>query len=616
MIGVPITNETQISNTLFLSEGLSRVIGSHNLKVGGQFHLDQTNEHPNATFNGTFNIDGTETGDPYADLLIGVPSNFTQSSGQPFYLRNRYFGLYAQDSWRARSNLAVNLGVRWDRIMPWWEKYNQLQTYIAGKQSVLYPGAPQGFLVAGDPGVPRTIATTVNRNFAPRIGLAYSPKLQSGFWSNLFGISRQSSMRASYGLFYTEIPGLNAGIMYAVPPFGYNYLSPAPPLLAAPFISAATGVNNGQRFPFPFPPHSTSVTHPDASVDWSNFVPISADPFFSHTARPSYLSNYMLSIQRQITERTLVTVSYVGSQGHHIFTLVSVNPGNPALCLSLPGCRPFGEDSIYTDNAGNTHHGTRVGQGSLYGENTTDTSIADSNYNALETTVRYKGLHGSQLSLSYTYAKSIDQGSNLGEQSDPFDARHTRTLSAWDMKHSFIGTYQVALPFPKLIGKINRFSDGWTLDGTARFTTGFPVTLFDNSDNSLLGTLGNGANNYLLDTPQYLGGPLHINTDGRNRQPAFDTSQFAEEIEGHLGNAKRRMFHGPGIVNYDMTIRKILRVTEHKSLDFHIEGFNVFNHAQFYGPASVNGQIEDPDFGSIEHAADPRLIQLAAKLIF
>jgi outer membrane receptor protein involved in Fe transport len=74
-------------------------------------------------------------GDPYADLLLGAPSNFTQSSGRPFYLRTRYLGLYAQDSWRARNDLIINAGLRWDVIMPWRGKYNQLQTWVEGKQS-------------------------------------------------------------------------------------------------------------------------------------------------------------------------------------------------------------------------------------------------------------------------------------------------------------------------------------------------------------------------------------------------------------------------------------------------------------------------------------------------
>jgi Carboxypeptidase regulatory-like domain len=616
VMGVPITNETQINNTFYFSDGFSRSIGSHTLKFGGQFHIDQVNEHPNATFNGTFNINGTETGDPYADFLIGTPSNYTQSSGQHFYLRNRYLGLYVQDSWRARSDLTINAGLRWDVIAPWSEKYNQLQTYIPGAQSTLYPGAPEGFVVAGDPGVPNTIAPTSYKNFAPRIGFAYSPKFDHGFLSKIFGASGQSSIRASYGIFYTAFPGLSAGIMYAVPPFGFNYLSPGPPLLEAPFITAATGFNNGQRFPFPFPSHNVSASNPDNSVNWANFTPIAADPFFYYRNRVPYINNYMLSIQRQITGHTLLTVSYVGNQGHHILTLVSANPGDPTLCLSLPGCGPFGEDSTYTNSAGQTVQGTRVGQGPNYGENTADKSVANSNYNALETTLRYTH-HRSQFLLSYTYAKSIDQGSNLGEQLNFIDPRQSRTISAWDLKHDFVGSYTLALPIAALVHKSNHLTDDWSLSGTTRFATGFPVTLFDNSDNSLLGTLGNGANNYLLDTPQYLPGPLKINTNGHNGRNAFNTALFPEENLGQLGNAKRRIFYGPGINNFDMTLQKNLRLTDARALEFRLEAFNAFNHAQFYGPASVDGQIEDTNnFGKIVSAAAPRLVQLAAKFSF
>jgi len=623
VMGVPITNETQINNTYYLSDGLSRALGAHTLKFGGQSHVDQVNEHPNATFNGTFNVDGTETGSVFADFLIGTPSNYTQSSGQPFYLRNRYLGLYAQDSWRARNNLTINAGLRWDVIMPWWEKYNQLQTYIAGAQSTLYPGAPAGLVVAGDPNVPRTLAPTSYTNFAPRIGLAYSPGFESGLLKTIFGGAGKSSIRASYGLFYTAFPGLAAGIMYSVPPFGYNYLSPGPPLLQTPFITAATGVDNGQRFPFPFPSHSISASNPDNSINWANFVPLSADPFFDHRNRVPYLSNYMLSLQRQIAKDWLLTISYVGNQGHHILALKSANPGDPALCLSLSGCGPFGEDTTYTSASGQTINGTRTGQtggtligsGENYGENTSDSSIANSNYNALETTLRYQHA-GSQFLLSYTYAKSIDQGSNLGEQLNPIDPRQSRAISAWDLKHDFVASYTLALPVATLIRKRNQITEEWSLSATTRFATGFPITLFDNSDNSLLGTLGNGANNYLLDTPRQLPGSLQINTNGRNGRSAFNTALFPEELTGQLGNAKRRGFYGPGIENFDLTLQKNLRLTEAKALEFRVEAFNAFNHAQFYGPASVDGQEEDAHFGDIDGAATPRLVQIAAKFAF
>ncbi len=207
VMGVPVTNVSQYNNTLYLGDTVTKVVGAHTLKFGAQFHYDQVNEHPNATFNGTFNISGSETGVAFADFLIGVPSNFTQSSGEPFYMRNRYEGLFGQDSWHARSDLTFNFGLRWDFILPWWEKYNQLQTIIPGRQSVLYPGAPGGLVVPGDPGIPPTISPAKLVNPAPRIGLAYSPNYDHGMLKKIFGGTGQSSIRASYGLFYTEFPG-------------------------------------------------------------------------------------------------------------------------------------------------------------------------------------------------------------------------------------------------------------------------------------------------------------------------------------------------------------------------------------------------------------------------
>jgi hypothetical protein len=183
------------------------------------------------------------------------------------------------------------------------------------------------------------------------------------------------------------------------------------------------------------------------------------------------------------------------------------------------------------------------------------------------------------------------------------------------MTHNFVATYTCALPFERLLGR-NRVTEGWSLSGTTRFSTGFPVTLADDSDRSLLGTLGNGVNNELLDTPRMTSGPLEVNTNPRNGRPEFNASLFAPETLGQQGNAARRFFHGPGIDNFDMQISKTVPVTESKSFDIRVEAFNVFNHAQFYGPSAVDGEINDPNFGSVVSAAAPRLVQLAVKLHF
>jgi hypothetical protein len=136
-MGVTITGVNQTGDTLHLSDSITRVVGSHTIKYGGQYQFQQVRLEPNATFNGTFTFAGTETGSDFADFLIGAPSNYIQSSGGVFYLRNQYGGVFAQDSWRAKSNLTINYGVRWDIMAPWYERNNQIQTIVPGQQSAV-----------------------------------------------------------------------------------------------------------------------------------------------------------------------------------------------------------------------------------------------------------------------------------------------------------------------------------------------------------------------------------------------------------------------------------------------------------------------------------------------
>jgi outer membrane receptor protein involved in Fe transport len=216
-MGVPITNVDQWNNTLYLSDSVSKVVKTHTLKFGGAVSCDQVNENPNATFNGTFNIDGTETGNAFADFLLGFPSNFTQTTGQRFYLRDHYAGAFAEDSWRARPNLTVNFGLRWDLIRPWSEKYNNIQTIVPGEQSVLYPNALPDLVVPGDPGIPSTLSPTKYRNFAPRVGFGVRA---------CNGDSGKTSIRASYGIFYTAFPGLTRASCMAFRPSGTTTSAP------------------------------------------------------------------------------------------------------------------------------------------------------------------------------------------------------------------------------------------------------------------------------------------------------------------------------------------------------------------------------------------------------
>ncbi len=624
-IGVDVTGERQVNNTYSWSDSLSHVIGKHTLMLGGNFHLDQININSDSINNGSFVFQGTETGSDFADYLLGVASTYEQGDARPFYLRNKYIGIFAQDSWRIRSNLVLNYGVRWDVLPPWREKYNQLQTFVLGEQSQVYPNAPQGIVFPGDAGIPSTLAPTKWTDFAPRLGFAYSPGFENGLLGKIFGGSGKSSIRAGFGVFYSAFEGLSAGIMSANAPYGYDYDSTGGrPSFNEPFVSATTGLSNGQPFPSPMPPLGASVSHPNSSVDWSKYNPITGDPAFYPGNTSPYTESYTLSWQRELPAKTILQMSYVGSQAHHLLVLTSANPGDATTCLSvsqpsevMPGtatCGPFSEGGVFT-RANGAQVVARGPFGPDFDGITYQKTVGFSNYNALEVSVRHD-TRSLELMAGYTYSKSLDDSSSLSEPIYPFDAALTKAISAFDMRHNFVFSHRYQLPFATLLREQNRWTEGWWLSGVTRLTSGLPVTLYNNTDSSLLGSMPNGINNNGVDTPEYASGNLAVNTNPRKGLPAFDTSLFSVPALGTIGDAPRRFFYGPGMENFDMALQKEFSVGESRLLQFRLEAFNVFNHAQFFGAASVNGNISSTGFGQIVNAMPPRQVQMALKFNF
>jgi hypothetical protein len=601
----------QANNTYQGSDTFSQVKGNHTLKLGLEFHADQVNANPTAQFNGSFVFSGTESGVDFADFLIGVPSQYNQSQLNPFYARNKYIGLFAQDSWHARPNLTLNYGLRWDRIAPWTEKCNQISTFVADAQSVVFPGAPAGILYPGDPGVPDTLAPIGNRTFSPRVGLAWS--------------KGDTSIRASFGNFYTAIDALSISVLAANAPYGTTYTSPAPPLFATPFITAASGQDNGQPFPYTFAPLNSSPSHPDASIDWNTYQPISGIPGYDIHNRTPYTEEFMLSIERQAGPNTVFSASYVGSASHRQRVLMEPNPGNPSLCLSLsqasevePGtltCGAGGEDTVYSPIGGGQVNGTRGPLGPSFASNALQSNIGHANYNALELSARHTSSR-LEFFAAYTFSKSMDQSSNIGEEVNPFNPALSYAMSAFDVKHNFVLSYEYQLPFDRFL-RSGRLTQGWSLSGITRFASGFPVTMVNNGDNSLIGTNPNGVNNSSIDEPDHSGGPLHLNHNPRTHQHNyFDNTAFSMNALGTAGDAKRRFFYGPGADNYDMALAKKLALTEAKSLLFRVEAFNLFNHTQFNGPTAVDGNIGSSTFGNAISAAAPRILQGVLKFNF
>jgi hypothetical protein len=465
-------------------------------------------------------------------------------------------------------------------------------------------------------------------DFSPRIGLAYSPNASGDGWlSKIVGGPGQTSIRASFGTFYSAIEALTIGVLSANTPYGTTYTSPAPPLFATPFITASTGVDNGQAFPAQLAPLGATRKHPNPNVDFSQFEPIDGIPGYPTSNRIPYTEEYMLSIQRQLGGSTVLSVNYVGTQAHRLPVLIENNPGNPALCLQLSNpanlapnqapCGPFGEDNVYVTSTNQTINGTRAPFSSNFGSNTNQATIGNSNYNALQVTLHHNSRRLEVLA-GYSFSKSLDQSSSLGEEVNPIDPALSKAISAFDVKHNFVVSYTYEIPIERVFRAENRWTKGWALTGITHFSSGFPVTLVNNGDNSLLGAEPNGINNFGVDEPDVSPGPLNLNSNPRNGNSYFNTALFSQNVLGTPGTAKRRYFYGPGMDNYDMALLKNVKLNESKSLQFRLEAFNVFNHAQFFGPLSVDGNIGDvgSTFGQVVSAAPPRLVQVGFKFLF
>ncbi len=647
--GLPQDALRQFNNTYQILDNFTKIVGTHTLQFGVDAHYDQINERNYDDANGAYTFDGSETGLDFADYLIGAPVNFTQASQQLLDSRDKYFGVYAQDSWRARPTLTVNFGLRYEIMTPWWDTQNKLETVIPGEQSQVFPTAPQGLVVPQDPGVPRTLAPIQYHNFAPRIGFAYAPDVTEGLLGKIFGGPGKSSIRVGYGIFYSAIEDATGFVEVGDAPYGLYYSSSEPTLLASPFIDRGTGfseVSAGPKFPFTFPPANSSPKNPDTAFNWTQATPLSGSDYLNpHDKIPS-VQQFEFSLQRQLGSSTVLSASYVGSVGRHLLTFEESNPSNQALCLFLsnsanvaagsPTCGPFGEDPgpgtpiVLANPVTNPAPGypgvasfatTRLITGlstptsDNFISNPYMATIVNSSFNSLQVSLKHDEKYANFL-VAYTYEKSMDNGSSSFDATNPLDPRQDRALSVFDVPQDLTVSYTVQLPFDKLSGgAARRLTAGWALSGITTFAKGEPVQLSEVDDNSLSGTF-----NDTIDIPSYNpgNGPLFINKNPRNSagQPYFNPSYFQEEPLGQVGNAMRRYFSGPGLNNFNMALLKDTQITESVQAQFRAEAFNIFNHAQFFNPSGNFNNNTPGGFGYVTTARDPRIMQLALKVLF
>lgn len=620
--GNTFINLAQANNTFGLSDTFSMALGAHTLKFGADGRYYQVNVRNICVPFGWFTFNGSETGSDYADFLLGAPNYYVQCTEQFQDNRSRYGGFFFQDGWKAKRNLTLNLGLRWDIAMPWYDTQGKTETIISGVQSTVFPLSPLGYLVPGDPGVVSTVSPTGLHNFAPRLGLAYQPDGGDGVLGKLLGGPGKTSIRAAYGIYYLGAADLgNFGIIGDAP-FGIYWQSTAPAMLDTPFQTRATGASQGNPFPFTFPVPGSPA---NKTLSFDQFYPLYS-PGYNVKNAITYAEHYHLTIQRELSSSMVVTIGYVGTQAHRLEVNLQPNLGDANLCLGLsqanqvaPGtqqCGPYSEPSVYTRPDGSKVYGTFVGLGNQqlgettsHGKVTFDptpivSNLGNSNYNSLQASLERRAGNLSFLA-AYTYSKSID---NVGNSLNPFHPAQSRALSAFNMKHNFVISYSYNLPFDRMFaGAPKRLTAGWSVSGITRATSGLPVTLSENDDAGLTFYPG-------LDFPVQIGKVKTM--DPRKNGGYFfnGSTAFRSEQLGEHSATPTRFFAGPGIFTTDLSASKSTRITEGVSFLLRVEFFNIFNRTNFNNP--VGNITNSSQFGQVISARDPRIGQIAAKLVF
>jgi len=625
--------QPRIDQTYEAFDNFTKISGHHTFKAG--FTMERFEVY-NPFFNNlggnfTFNGAGTfSTGFPGADFLLGIPDSYAQGSGSIINARGREYYLYGQDQWQVRHNLTLTLGLGWDIETPYQNLYDNGLTMAAfrqGVQSTVFPTAPLGVVYPGDPGINQYGGPTTHMtDFAPRIGFAWSPG-GAGKWA----------VRGGFGIYYNRTEEELALQGLTNPPFsttstGVGAIGGSPSL-AAPFSGWCAGVvpaacSATQVFPFSPPAKGAPV----------NFAPYEPIGFGMNTLSPNFgipmSENYNLTVERQISPSTTLSIGFVGNVGHHLEGAYNqyyfgaapdVNPG-----AALLGCNAFNLASCDPGSFGAAPGVNPSVQGSP-GVQMTD---FNSNYNSLQIELNRQFSHGFQVQAAYTWSRYFDQTSNLensafnGPGIDPFDLAAMYAPSANDAPQRLVVNYVYTLPFYHLTHKWQRLTDGWSLAGITTFQHGFPIPIFDSAFTSL--TCDPNIGFYACpDRADVTGAPIGISNPRTNVVNGanywFNPKAFSVPAAGTgIGNASRNPLYGPGLNNWDISLMKDVHITESKYFELRLETFDTFNHAEFLPPQASLGQndVNSASFGQISGVVQGstngsgRVLQIGAKFYF
>src|ERR1700733_12807944 len=604
-VGDPITGpRNTFQNTFDASGSLSWIHGRHDFKFGGGYRRDQINALQGIASNGFFVFANFPYSDGFASFLSGNPVVFLQGGGDfSREIRDRALDAYAQDNYKVTSNLTLNLGLRYELPIPATENKNQMNLFVPGAQSTVVPNAPAGLLYPGDAGVPRGLIPTQKTAFAPRLGLAWNPRGDS-----------KTVVSAAYGIFYEPYYTGEGGPLQ-------DPVS-SPPYLKTQQISFPV---NSFANPF-YTPNPFSQAFPE---------PMTLLVVARNLHLP-YAQDWNLNIQHSLGADWLFQIGYVGTSGVRLPRFIEGNPPVfvPGVDTTSAGCSAASPCPISTENNVNQrrlYSGCTLANPNncIYSSVGEIASVANSSYNALETSLRKRFSHGLSFLASYTWSHSIDDVSSFnitgsasqpvaGENDlaqNPFDLAAERGRSMFDSHHRFVLSYQWILPFLRQSSTwYGHVFGNWQLNGIVTAQSGGPFTVFDSNDVSLQGQAPE-ITGFSANRPNLIGNP----NGPRTPREWFNVHAFQPLQPDPLGRFEvfgdegRNVVQGPGYVNWDASAFKNIRLTETKELQFRGELFNLLNHTNFRLPVS---DIESPTFGQIQSDVSPRVIQVALKFLF
>jgi hypothetical protein len=560
-----------------IREVVTKIRGAHQIKFGGEA-VRVSNFLVN-TFQmaGNFTFSGQLSGLGLADFMFGRTSQFRQGGGEFKDLKGTKWGFFVQDDWRVSQRLTVNLGLRWDPYIPYYDRQGRVICYLptSTAKSQRYPNAPLGFYYGGDTGCPTAGSNANWGNLGPRIGFAYRVT-QDG----------KTSLRGGTGIYYTPIQSGGGFNGYAdTAPFAGTFT-----LNDADFTDPYGSKALANPFPNNFGPR---VPGPDFVFAPNNGI-VNYYPIDYHIPQ---LINWTLRLERQFLTDWVASAAYLGNKAS--FQRVGMQE-NPA--VYIPGVDASGNQLSTT---GNTQ------QRRVYPTNgpiARQDPGGNSNYHALQLNVEKRFSRGFTLLSNYTWSKTTDNISAV----NPITRRFERGLSGDDVRNNFklSGVYQ--LPGVKRAG-FSKLLNGWEVNPIITWQSGFPFTITSGRDNSFTG-IGSDRADYkpgVTSIGQLSFGRSH----GDEILQWFDTSLFTANAIGTFGNVARNTLRGPRFFNTDLGILKGTKLTERVNLQFRTEFFNIFNNVNFRLP---NGNNASGQFGQITAVLgdSQRIVQFGLKLSF